>query len=404
MGQTILISLVSDQTIPNVQLIKQLKEQIAKHLFVTTSAMEQKGIRSWIETACDISTDVIVVDEFSFADINSRLHEYDFEKYDKIIVNLTGGTKIMTLVAYDFFKNLGADIYYVTGQNNSYIKVFPSEKNNVNTFTSPATLHEYLTAYGFTIKRSTPSGVPFEQTEKIFKSLCSIDVAEHVEALRFIVSKRDKTINNEDFDRVANFLSAIGYTPEVCGCLSKAETKYLSGDWFEEYVGLKIKHELNLSDENIFIGTELIKALSQKVKNSPYDLLGEVSDNETDNRNEMDVMFIHNNKFYSIECKSSIVAYRTIMLNGEYVDKPYNILGETIYKSDSLAKRFGLYANTAIVTLSDFAAYCADDEVGKHKTKIKQMEGYINRANLSNIKLIDKRLLMSSDSLFDLLK
>lgn len=405
MTRTLLVSLVSDQTIPNVQLIKQLKEQVTDYFFVTTSKMELNGTRSWIEKACQISGDKIEVDQFSFAGIAEKLSGYDFEIYDKIIVNLTGGTKIMTLVAYDFFKNIGADIYYVTGRNNDYIKLFPVKKNSTSTFSDSATLEEYLLAYGFSIHKGELSGISFEQTEKVFKGFCNVNIMDYEEAAKLINSNRKKGIKNKDFDKVSDFLNAIGFVPETACCLSKTETKYLSGDWFEEYVGLRIKRELNLSDNNIFISTELKKALSQKVKNDALLLLGEVSEQESEKDfiNEMDVMFMHDNKFYSIECKSSIIAYKTVQKNGEIKEKPYNILGETIYKSDSLAKRFGLYANTAILTLTDFVEYCQSEDTGVHKTKIKEMEEVINRANLSNIKLIDKKMLISNNSLFELL-
>ena len=404
MGKTLLVSLVSDQTIPNVQLIKQLKDYVTDYFFVTTQEMENKGTRSWIENAGGVSGDRIKVEQFSFSDMEQKLSDCNFEDYDKIIVNLTGGTKTMTLVAYEFFKNLGAEIYYVTGVNNEYIKIFPVKRNNVATFSDSATLEEYLTAYGFSIKRSPLSGISFEQTEKIFNAFCTIDVMNYVDAIRLINSKRDKALKNDAFNKISGFLNVIGYVPKTAGCLSKEETKYLSGDWFEEYVGLRIKKELNLSDKDIFISTELEKSLSQKVKNDALHLLGEVSEAESNNKNEMDVMFMYNNKFYSIECKSSIVAFRTVQKNGKYIEKPYNILGETIYKSDSLARRFGLYANTAIFTLTDFVEYCKDDDLGRHKNKVREMEEIINRANLSNIKLIDKKQLMYSDSLFNLLK
>jgi len=398
------VSLVSDQTIPNVQLIKHLNDNETDYFFVTTNGMEQKGTRTWIEKSCNIKGEKIEVEQFSFPDIKDKLSKYDFDKYNKIIVNLTGGTKIMTLAAYDFFKKLGADIYYVTGQNNECIKIPPVKENPPLRLSESVTLDEYLTAYGFSIKRSALSGISLEQTEKIFKAFCSIDTMNYVDAISFINSKRGKPIKDTEIDKVSDFLNTIKYEPMMANCLSKEETKYLSGDWFEEYIGLKIKKELDLSDENIFISTELSKALSQKVKNNALDLLGEVSKTELDNKNEMDVMFMYNNKFYSIECKSSIVAYRNITRKGEYVKKPYNILGETIYKSDSLSKRFGLYANTAIVTLTDFTEYCTDKEIGEHKNKIREMENVINRANLSGIKLIDKKTLVSSNSIFDLLK
>lgn len=404
MDKILLVSLISDQTIPNVQLIKQLKDQVTDYFFVTTNGMENKGTRSWIENACQISGEKIIVNEFSFSDIEAKLSGHDFDKYDKIIVNLTGGTKIMTLVAYDFFKNRGADIYYVTGQNNEYIRLFPVKKDNTSAFSNPVTLEEYLTAYGFTINRSPLSGISFEQTEMIFKKFCEIDIMDYVDAVRYVNARRGKTIVGDNYGRVEGLLQAIGYESMDAGCLSKVETKYLSGDWFEEYIGLRLKTELELSDNDIFISTELEKAQSQRVKNDAEVLLGEVSETETNNKNEMDVMFMYNNIFYSIECKSSIIAYRTIQRNGEITEKPYNILGETIYKSDSLARRFGLFANTTIMTLTDFIEYCKDNDPGNHKNKVREMEGIINRANLSNIKLIEKKMLMSAKNLFDLLR
>ena len=404
MAKTLLVSLVSDQTIPNVQLIKQLKDHVTDYFFVTTQGMENKGTRSWIEKACGVSGERIKVEQFSFSDMEQKLSDCDFEDYEKIIVNLTGGTKTMTLVAYEFFKNIGAEIYYVTGDNNEYIKIFPVKRNNVATFSDTATLEEYLTAYGFSIKPSPLSSISFEQTEKIFNAFCTIDVMNYVDAIRLINSKRDKALKNDAFNKISDFLNIIGYVPKTAGCLSKEETKYLSGDWFEEYVGLRIKKELNLSDKDIFISTELEKSLSQKVKNDALTLLGEVSEAEPNNKNEMDVMFMYNNKFYSIECKSSIIAFKMMQRNGIFEEKPYNILGETIYKSDSLARRFGLFANTAIFTLTDFVEYCKDDDSGRHKNKVREMEGIINRANLSNIKLVDKKQLKCSDSLFNLLK
>ena len=405
MGRTLLVSLVSDQTIPNVQLIKQLREQVTDYFFITTKGMENKGTRTWIEKASQIAGEKIEVEEFSFTDISKKLSGCDFEIYDKIIVNLTGGTKIMTLVAYDFFKNIGADIYYVTGHNNELIKLFPVKKNNISTFSNSTTLEEYLLSYGFSIKKSELSGIPFEQSEKLFNSFCKVNMTEHVDAIKLINANRKKGVKKNDFDKVSVFLNKIDYVPEKAGSLSKKETKYLSGDWFEEYIGLRIKKELNLADNDIFISTELKKAMSQKVKNNALELLGEMSEQESEKDfiNEMDVMFMYNNKFYSIECKSSIIAFKTIQKSGEFVEKPYNLLGETIYKSDSLARRFGLFANTTILTLTDFAEYCQSDDSGEHNNKIKEMETIINRANLSNIKLIDKTLLASNDLLSGLI-
>lgn len=410
MGKTLLVSLVSDQTIPNVQLIKQLKAQVTDYLFVTTKGMEDKGTRKWIESTCGIpeeQRDYIIVEEFSIKDIEEKLNAYDFKPCDKIIVNLTGGTKTMTLVASDFFKKVANEIYYVTGRENEYVKLFPQRKKSVLGFSEQVTLKEYLSAYGFSIFESSLSGISFEQTCQIYLRFLTLKLDDYFDEMKYLSLKRsgEKCVKPEDYYKVSRFVETLSYKPIKNNQLTKKEVKYLTGDWFEEFIGFTIKNELDISDENILIGATLTKETPAKVKNDTRVLLNDdplISGN--DSKNEMDVMFIYNGIFYSIECKSSIIAYKIIEKNGEKIERPYNILGETIYKSDSLKNRFGLYPKTAIITLTDFVDYCHSDDNNIHHNKIREMENYINRANLSNIKLIDKKMLISNSSLFDLIK
>jgi hypothetical protein len=406
--KTLLVSLVSDQTIPNIQLIKEFKQTITDYFFISTSGIELKGARAWIERTCNIkesSVSKIEVNPFSFTDIETKLKQFDFDPFDKIIVNLTGGTKVMTLVSYDFFKNLAADIYYVTGNNDEFIKLYPIKRNHMFAFSTKVSLIEYLTAYGFKFKISSLSGISFEQTKTIFESFCKLNLTPFIEAIKYINSERAKTISEGDYEKVKGYLTAIKYQPINGNRLSAVETKYLSGDWFEEFIGLSIKKELNLNDDELFIGTTITKESPAKTINSVEQLLGEkIERSDNQYNNEMDVMFVYKNSFYSIECKSSIVAFKKIEKQGKIIDKPYNILGETIYKADSLKTRFGLYPKTSIVTLSNFKEYYDVKDRGQHNNKLKEMDELINRANISNIKLIDKALLCSSDSIFNLIK
>ncbi|MFA6813214.1 MAG: DUF1887 family CARF protein [Bacteroidaceae bacterium] len=413
MVKNLMVTLVSDQTIPNIQLIKEFSNENSDFLFVTTVGMEQKGCRNWIENAANIKEDrsfLIEVDQFSFSDISEKFNNFDFDVYDKVIVNLTGGTKVMTLTAFDFFKNQGSDIYYVTGNEEKYIKVFPRKKSNQFKLKSKITLLDYLTAYGFKYVSSKLSGISFEQSKKIFNAFSKPDLSGYDNAILFINSKRKMKISSEEYNanRIEDYLNFIDYKPNEEGVLNEKETQYLSGEWFEEYIGLTIKQELGLDDRDISISIKLTKTVTKKPLNSIRTLLGEGTDaddhSKSDPENEMDVLFVYNNRFYSIECKSSIIASRQVMKNGAQMNKPYNILGETIYKSDSLRNKFGLYAQTSIVTLSDFKSYCASEDKGQRNNRINEMREYINRANLSNIKLIDKGMLCSGQTLFNLIK
>lgn len=394
--KTLLISLVSDQTLPNVQLIKEFRNEVTDFLFISTEIMEKKGCRNWIEQACGLKESELLkpkeVNQFSFDDINSKLDEIDFSEFSKIIVNLTGGTKITTLSAYEYFKQLGADIYYVTGIDKEYIKIFPGRNRVVNYFREKITIKEYLSAYGFETKESEQSGIPVEYTNFIYEEFCKNAFMNHFDALNYLRKKRNSGVKDlsKAPDCVRVFLSSINFKLSVENRLISSEIKYLTGEWLEEFVGYKIKQELNLSDEELMIGVVLNKEISAYQVNSVKSFLGEESNKTPDN--EFDVMFVFNNKFYTVECKTSII---NLIEQGENKKiKEQNILGETIYKADYLKNRFGLFAQSRILTLTDFYEYInSSKNKGEMKNRKNNMEDLINRCNLSNIKLIDKKMI-----------
>lgn len=412
--KTLLISLVSDQTLPNVQLVKELKKEVTDYLFISTEKMEKKGCRRWIEKSAALDEDNsklfhIVVKEFSFDDIGEKLDEFDFSAYDKLILNLTGGTKVLTLAAHDYFKQLGAEVFYVTGFNNEFIKIFPGRFKQINRFSSKINIADYLYAYGFDFELSEKSNIDEHYTDHLFNKYLENNFAEYSEELNFLRLKRKTGINSlsKAMPKLSSFLDYIDFKPIETDKLSSNETKYLTGEWLEEYVGNKIKNELGLSDEELFVGVTLNKELSQQQSNNVQELLGEgalLSDISPDN--EIDVMFVYNNKFYTIECKTSII---NLVANGMNADgtqkfKPSNILGETIYKADYLKNRFGLFAKSVILTLTSFNQYVTEPvSQGDRNSRAKSLEDLINRCNLSNITLIDKNRLCCTNHLSSLI-
>lgn len=412
--KTLLISLVSDQTLPNVQLVKEMKKEVTDYLFISTEKMEKKGCRRWIEKAAALDKNSsklnhIVVKEFSFDDIGEKLDEFDFSAYEKLILNLTGGTKVLTLVAHDYFKQMGAEVYYVTGFNNEFIKIFPGRFKQINLFSSKINIADYLYAYGFDFELSDKSNIDEHYTNHLFNKYLENGFADYSDELNFLRSKRDngvKTLSTAKIN-LSYFLKYIDYKPIESNKLSSTEVKYLTGDWLEEYVGNRIKNELSLSDEELFVGVTLYKELSQQQSNNVQELLGEgVLLSDSSPNNEIDVMFVYNNKFYTIECKTSIInqVVNGLNENGSQKFKQSNILGETIYKADYLKNRFGLFAKSVILTLTSFNQYVTEQiSLGDRKSRAKAMEDLINRCNLSNITLIDKNRLCSTDKLTSLL-
>lgn len=409
MEKQLLISLVSDQTIPNVQIIKEFGNSETDYKFLLTKGMQRKGIVQWIVDATQIKDfQDIFVDEYSVADIENELQKIDYSEYSRIIVNLTGGTKMMVLSVFDFFRNKqNTEMYYVTGIGNAYQKIVDRGCEQ-NVFSCSISLEEYLKSYGFSIKKAQPSGNSLEQTEKIYNHYINGDFSRYTDSLNFLRERRGKVITDTDFVTIKDFLETIEYYPAKEGTLSKLETKYLTGEWFEEYIGAKIKCDLELTDNQILVGTQIRKdvPLRQELNSVPT-LLG-LEEKEEGLGNEMDVMFVKDNRFYVIECKTSIIATiskprrnkdeKEQQLMDNTIKEEKNILGETIYKSDALRTKFGLFAKSYIFTLSDLKQYVANDN-----NKAKHMSDLLKRASLSNIKIVDRGLLIKAKNMRNLL-
>ncbi len=167
-------------------------------------------------------------------------------------------------------------------------------------------------------------------------------------------------------------MNEIGFISNDQSKLDKKETKYLSGDWFEEYVYFKIKAELNLNDDEIGTGYNLVK------QNIP---------------NEIDVIFVYQHRLYIIECKTSVIENR-LMPDGSL--KEFKFLPEVIYKSDALKNKFGLQANTSIFALEEIKN---DDG-----TPCEGYKTHFDRAELSRINILSKQDFKSGNSIKNLLK
>jgi hypothetical protein len=368
----ILVSLVSDQTLPNVELIKEFQESIYSYVFIITKKMHRQY--EWIINTTQIKEyDKIEIDPFDRADIEQKLNGYPFGD-DEIILNITGGTKLTLLIVNDFFKNIGATIFYVTGQNKEYIKVFPNRGKQKLTFEKKLTLREYLSAYGFEYT-DTGCYLKQDQASRIFEYFDKNNLSEVFEFIEPVRLNRGKSMDIDN-PNLLNFLNIVNY--QFDKKLNKKDTKYLSGDWLEEFVYFKVKEELNLSDDEIATGIN--------IKKEGID-------------NEIDVIFIYNHQLFIIECKTSVIDKRKVKLvrDGKEIEeiKEIKLLGEIIYKSDALRNSFGLFANTSILTTEELRNEDSSPKNG--------YEGHFQRMKLSRIKLITKSDLIESTSISKLL-
>ena len=353
--KTILVSLISDQTIPNVQFIKE--KIVDEYLFISSEAMEKKGILNWILKATNLDLEkiqVLTVSPFSYDDVYEVL-EKSIQKDTKYLVNLTGGTKIMSLAVNDFFKSLNAEMYYLIG-NKSYIKISPGIKTPILDLKKKISLSEYLIACGFEIKKQSDAEFSFETSTKIFHYfLNSFDKTKDILPLSFLYSKRGKNIESvNQIEYLTEYLKRIGFETEKSNQLSKKETKYLTGDWFEEYFYHQLKQLKSIQIDGVGTGWTIVK------NGIP---------------NEFDILFITEDQLNIIECKTFI---------WKDSEETQTIIGETIYKADSLKNKLGLFAKTSIVTLSDLSSSRLKDHLQRAQENKISIYGKTELLQLNN--------------------
>lgn len=369
----VLVSLVSDQTIPNVEFINEHKNQIEKYIFISTEFMEKptKERTNCIIRGSNITGIeplIITVKEDSISDIYKQL-DAKINNNDDFVINLTGGTKMMSLAVFLYFKDITDQIYYKPIRSDMILSVKNDKK--YKSVKSQITVFDYLSSYGVNSKAKSE----FQNsniTNKIFKSYLegSIDF-KALEILRINYrSKKDsykiKSIE-QTFDddlrieNLAEFMHDLGFKNKTDddSIITKEEINFLTGGWYEEFTYNYIKEKLGLDDEHIKLGVNLEK--------SDYVL-----------NNDLDVVFTFNNNLYVVECKTAM------SINGKISTSLFN---ETIYKASALRAKFGLNVKNLLFTLSNMTHPNID---------------YIDRAKVMNIDLYERKFFLDLSKLNDL--
>lgn len=336
--KSILVSLVSDHTIPNILAVHHFKPD--ELLFISTEKMEKKEKIKAILMTLDrlglkYENDSIIVREDSILDCRKEIDKWIEGKKDaEFLVNLTGGTKIMSIAAYEFFKNCSSKMIYIPIPKNEFITPFPKKRPG-----KPVKLDlrlsviEYLTAYGLTvvnephldsyredaIKRKELSNWianNYDKLKDLLMQLCKI-LRTHRKKKQFILQDKFFDASSE----AEQLLSRLNFSYDketVSKKIDKSEINYLTGGWLEEFCFVNVSELVGRGIDDAVLGLQLR--------------------NSQGGNNEFDIMFTRDNALYFIECKS--------------LDQNEDKKTDALYKVGALQKEFGLRIESFFVTTS----------------------------------------------------
>jgi len=360
------VNLISDQTLPNLLLIKELRP-MDMYVLITTSEMEQKHKSDHLILASGIESSSfkkVVVQEDSITDIQEKLKQaLPIEDSTRYIINLTGGTKMMAIGVQQFFHNRKCEMFYIPIGKNIYRQIFPEVQHCDTPIQYRATIDEYLKSYGIDIQSKMETLVKEESyTLQFFKTYSHFHQNDFEMLGQLREFRERKRIALDVIEGLEGWLNHLRFPLQQSDSLTKHEIKYLTGEWLEEYVFQLLKHHLHVDESKIVCGISISRGSNV--------------------HNEFDVMLTYDNKLYVIECKTSI-----------YSDKDQkNILDESLYKLSSLKTGFGLRIPCFLTTLS---------HRGEKKNQIKQR--HIDRSKLMDIDVIDGNQLKDPKTFLSLL-
>jgi hypothetical protein len=349
--KTCLVSLISDQTIPNILVALHFKPDFL--LFLTSDQMERRRkSQAILETLklrelnySDTHHKIEVIED-SVIDLQTKAAQWldsTAEEF-QFIVNLTGGTKMMSVAAYDLFKDFGSTMVYVHINRNDFLTPFPKRRPPAPTpLSARLTVLEYLTAYGINIDNQASLSEYAALAESrqelsrfIYKHYREVSplLARLGRFLRDIPEKKLKQPYKFEvsFDRQnqsqEKLLDEMGFTcrgAAIAKSLTKSDWNYLRGGWLEERLFLAVK-------EAVPQATDI--------------QLGVVFKDAEGNKNELDVLFTHENVLHLVECKSLGAAE-----GGE--DSTGGDITDFLYKLGAIRQQFGLTPKAWLATTAE---------------------------------------------------
>lgn len=359
---------VLDQTMSPRRVILLVSDNMTEQAERLRSVIEKRRIKVVISSIGD-AWDFQLLQQH----ILDLLTQYPTEvAQQNIVLNATGGTKPMSIAAYEVFRAADLPIFYVHPEHDRVIWLQPNDRENRD-LEDRLKLEDFLAAHGVetiaTPTRNAPHPgwleVGREITKRINyyqKALSRLNwlavKAKHTGLASEKVGKADRA-----FDDLISLFAQQDLLQREHGRLvfpDESARFFVNGGWLE-YLVFDVVRRLRQTDpviHDIARGLEV----ARRVQKKPV-------------KNELDVAFLRNNRLHIIECK-------TAKLSKAGEDAP---AAEALYKLDTLGDLLGgLQARAMLVSFKPFKDthrrrakaidihVCAGEELKTLENRIRQ--------------------------------
>lgn len=348
---TIIVALVSDQPVSTIT--PALDPEFRPEQVILVQSPKFAAQADWIEKVLQPAgihvTRCRLDNYWEIEPIRDRMLDLLAEhEHDAIALNVSGGSKVMSLAAYEVFRSADKPVFYVQPDTDELLWMYPHRRPG-HQLADHIKLKAFVLAHGAEVTALHKTAIP-ERQRTLTRQL-----VEHVEALqgplRALNWYAHQAGDLESPPLSARHLKqgtafdALATRFEQEGFLQRKDRRlvfpdehsrfYVNGGWLEEHVFSVVYGLRGQLDE--------IQDIARSVEIVRYQRSNPV-------RNELDVAFLANNKLYIVECKTRHFP--------DSAGEEHSAGAETIYKLDTLKELLGgLHGRAMLVSYGEFSRF-----------------------------------------------
>jgi len=328
------VCLVSHQTVPNLTPLMDPLFKPRAVIFVVSDDMREQmtWLASIIQPRGIKITTWALDDAWDIHHIYERLWQLlEQHAQEDLVLNASGGTKPMSIAAYEAFRDHQKPIFYVHPEKDRVMWLYPDRKTAFN-LDDRIKIPDLLKAHGATMQTSAPNtGIPqnirtltdllVQEVETYHRALASMNylASKAQNSPHLAVTMERHYAANSTFQQLLDLFEQERLIT-VRGNQLRFEDEtarfFANGGWLEEYV------------YGVIYG---LRKQQPKIQDVKRGVVVTRENPKGTTKNELDVVFIADNRLYIIECKT--LKWRDAHDDGQGA--------QALYKLDTLKELLG---------------------------------------------------------------
>jgi hypothetical protein len=325
-----LLSIVGDDISRIIPLLYAYKGEIKQHVLLcdddpsnyARAKTLQKGMQKFsAQNSLGWYIKIISIDEDSAEDIKTAAHK-QFERSGELWLNATDGYPAMTILLSELVRKEGGKILSYDHFDNDLHVIEPDGSMRTEKLKSNINIESYLTLLNYNIKMQSSSSELLPRKKYVLELYKKESLFKKVR--NAVVAKALGQPYDFDLSMAKDMLETLRHLKIVDEHynLIRNQQKVLQGDLLEEYMFWLCEA---LNPDDIMMGVKIDFEDEKSEPHAQYRVM-----------NEFDILMMHNNRIYTVECKFS-----------------QHLEGlEIIYKYDAIIDYFGKASKAIIVNIS----------------------------------------------------